>query len=106
MQMSVGAIVLLLGAFSCEARVTTEATPLGKVITMLEEMAAKGQKEKEEEEVKFAAFTQWCTGQTKVKSKEIEEGEENMEMQSATIQKADARIRGLTDRVYELEEDI
>jgi len=106
MKMSAGTIVLLLGVLSCEARTTTDATPLGKVIEMLEEMAVKGRKEKEEEEVKFAAFSEWCTGQTRVKTEEIASGEAEMEMQSATIQKADARIRALTARVHELEEDV
>jgi hypothetical protein len=100
------ATVLLLGILSCEARTATDVTPLGKVIQMLEEMAAKGQAEKESEEVKFAAFSTWCQTQTKIKTGEIKEGEDNMEMQAATIQKADARIRSLSDRVYELEEDV
>jgi len=100
------AFALLLGILSSEARTATDVTPLGKVIQMLEEMAAKGQAEKESEEVKFAAFSTWCQTQTKVKTDEIKQGEDNMEMQSATIQKADARIRSLSDRVYELEEDV
>jgi uncharacterized protein YoxC len=108
MQSSLGAIAVLLGALSCEAslRTATDVTPLGKVIQMLDDMAVKGQKEKNEEEVKFAAFSQWCSNQEKIKTDEITEGEEQMEMLSATIQKADARIRALTDRVHELEEDV
>jgi len=73
---------------------------------MLDEMAVKGQAEKDEEEVKFSAFSTWCSGQTKVKTDEIASGAAEMEMQGATIQKAEARIRSLTERVYELEEDV
>jgi hypothetical protein len=56
--------------------------------------------------VKYAAFATWCAGTTQSKTKEIADGEATMEMQSATIQKAAARIRSLTDRVHELDEDV
>jgi len=100
------AFLLLLGLPLLEARIATDATPLGKVVKMLEEMAVKGQKEKDEEEVKYAAFATWCSGQTRVKSEEVASGLSEMEMQAATIQKADARVRSLTARVHELEEDV
>jgi hypothetical protein len=103
MQTTVVIAAFLLLSVPCQA---TDATPLGKVIEMLGEMAAKGQKEKNEEEVKFAAFNTWCGTQTAAKTKESADGESQMEMQSATIQKADARSRSLTDRVHELEEDV
>jgi hypothetical protein len=99
-------LVLLFGVLSCEARLATDATPLGKVVQMLEEMAVKGQAEKNEEEVKFAAFSTWCRDNTKAKADEIAAGEDEMGMQAATIQKAAARIRSLTDRVLELDEDV
>jgi hypothetical protein len=99
-------LVLLFGVLSCEGRLATDATPLGKVVKMLEEMAVKGQAEKNEEEVKFAAFSTWCRDNTKVKTDEIAAAEDQMGMQAATIQKAAARIRSLTDRVHELDEDI
>lgn len=102
----VGAVVLLLGVLFCDARIATDATPLGKVIQMLEEMVAKGTQEKQEEEVKFAAFATWCSGQTKIKTEEIAASEASMEMQAATIQKAEARARATTARVHELEEDV
>jgi len=98
--------VFLLGVPLHEARTREEATPLGKVIEMLEEMAVKGQQEKNDEEVKFAAFATWCAGKTQAKAEEIASGEAEMEMQGATIQKAEARIRALTARVHELEEDV
>jgi len=104
MQICVGALaLLLLAAVPCHA---SDATPLGKVIKMLDEMAVKGQAEKNEEEVKFAAFSTWCSGQTASKTEEIKSGEAEMEMQAATIQKATARIRSLTARVHELDEDV
>jgi len=89
-----------------QARSSIGATPLGKVVEMLEDMLTKGQKEKNSEEVKFAAFETWCADQTRIKTEEIKSGEAAMEMQTATIQKADARIGALTDRIQELEEDV
>jgi len=106
MQMSAAVVVLLLGVVSCESRAATDATVLGKVTKMLEDMAVKGQAEKNEEEVKFAAFATWCSDNTKSKTDEIASAEDQMGMQAATIQKAVARIRSLTERVYELEEDV
>jgi DNA repair exonuclease SbcCD ATPase subunit len=108
MQIVVVGIVALacVGLPMMEARTALAATPLGKVVEMLEEMAVKGQAEKNAEEVKFAAFATWCSGITKSKTDEITEGAEKIEMQKATIQKAEARIRALTSRVQELEEDI
>jgi len=97
---------LMAGVLPCEARVATDATPLGKVIQMLDDMAVKGQAEKNAEEVKYAAFATWCAGTTQSKTKEIADGAATMEMQSATIQKAEARIRSLTARVFELDEDV
>merc|ERR1719504_614084 len=73
---------------------------------MLDSMAVKGQAEKNAEETRFAAFSQWCTDQTRIKTEEIQAGADTMELQSATIQKAEARIRALTARIMELEEDV
>jgi hypothetical protein len=98
--------LVMAGAVGVEARSDIGATPLGKVVEMLEDMLTKGQAEKNDEEVKFAAFETWCADQTRIKTEEIKSGEGTMEMQSATIQKADARIRELTDIVYELDEDV
>jgi len=82
------------------------ATPLTKVLELLDGMLAKGKAEKQDEEVKFAAFAQWCEGTARVKTGEIDASAQEIEFLGAKMQKAEARIRALASRAAELEEDI
>jgi len=75
-------------------------------MTLMEEMKAKAIAAKNDEEVKFSAFSQWCTNTKASKSDEIAAGEEKMEMLKAEIEKAKVLISKLTDRILELEEDV
>jgi len=70
------------------------------------DMVAKGIKEKDEEAVKFAAFSQWCTNTKRTKSDEIEAGNQKMEELNALIDKKAVEIKKLTERILELEEDV
>merc|ERR1719329_422913 len=81
-------------------------TPIEKVLQMMEEMVAKGDAAKKDEEVKFAAFNQWCIKQTEIKNKEIEAGTTRIDELNAEIEKCDSDIRALTDRIEELDEDV
>merc|ERR1719281_2222781 len=47
-------------------------TPVQKVIQMLNDMMAKGKAEKEDEQVRFATFTQFCKSTTTEKTQAIE----------------------------------
>merc|ERR1719456_571928 len=69
-------------------------------------MVAKGTKEKQDEEVKFAKFSTWCTNQKKIKNNEITKANEKIEKLKAEILKAEADIKSLTDRINELDEDV
>merc|ERR1719353_1923049 len=84
----------------------SKVTPIQKVLTLMEEMKAKGIAAKNDEETKFSAFSQWCQNTKKAKTGEITAGEEKMEMLTAEIQKAAVLIQKLTDRILELEEDV
>jgi uncharacterized protein YoxC len=75
-------------------------------LQMMEEMVAKGDAAKKDEEVKFAAFNQWCIKQTEIKNKEIEAGTTRIDELNAEIEKCDSDIRALTDRIEELDEDV
>jgi len=88
------------------AQTTNAVTPIQKVLTLMEEMKAKGIAAKNDEETKFSAFSQWCQNTKKAKTGEITAGEEKMEMLTAEIQKAAVLIQKLTDRILELEEDV
>jgi chromosome segregation ATPase len=98
---SIGFLLLLLSGASAEG-----VTPIQKVLQLLGDMLAKSQAEKADEEIKYSAYQQWCTGSTRVKRKEIADADKSIELLKAEIQKAIADIEGLTARVQELGEDI
>jgi len=81
-------------------------TPIQKVMTLMEEMKAKGIAAKQDEEVKFSAFSQWCTNIKKSKAGEIADGNQKIEKLNAGIEKAAVLIKQLTERILELEEDV
>jgi len=72
-------------------------TPIQKVILMLEDMLAKGTKEKQDEEVRFASFSTFCDNTKKSKDKSISKAKADIEQLSADIQMAesDAHEAGL-----------
>jgi len=98
--------VCLLAVAAYAAQTNVAVTPIQKVLTLLEEMKAKGVAAKNDEEVKFSAFAGWCTNTKKSKTDEINAGTAKMEMLSAEIQKAAVSIQSLTDRILELQEDV
>merc|ERR1719424_2276198 len=88
------------------AHTNVAVTPIQKVLTLLEEMKAKGIAAKNDEETKFSAFAQWCTNTKKSKNGEIGAGNQKIETLKAEIEKARVLISQLTDRILELEEDV
>jgi len=81
-------------------------TPIEKVLEMMNGMVDKGVAAKQEEEVKFAAFYQWCTTQQRIKNEEIEVGWNKIQELKAQIEKHASDIAGLTDRIEELDADV
>jgi len=94
--------LLLAGAVAETAKVT----PIQKVLTLMEELKAKGTEEKNAEEVRFSAFAQWCGDTQRTKTDEIKAGESKMEQLEAQIEAAAVLIRKLTERIQELDEDV
>jgi uncharacterized protein YoxC len=94
------ALLLLVGVSG------VTVTPIQKVLTLMEEMKAKGIAAKQDEETKFSAFSQWCQNTKAAKTDEIAAGNQKMEALSATIEKARVLIKKLTERILELEEDV
>jgi len=87
-------------------KVEAGVTPIAKVLTLLQEMAAKGHAAKQEEQTKFAAFSVWCEGTRTRKKGEVAVGTDLMAKQQAKIQKAVSHIKRATARAHELEEDV
>jgi len=83
-----------------------KVTPIQKVLQLMNDMVAKGTKEKNEEAVKFSAFSQWCTDTQRTKSDEIAAGNQKIEELNALIDKKTVEIKKLTERILELEEDV
>lgn len=74
-------------AFAAGLASSTEVTPVQKVIELLQGLLEKGKKEKHEEEVQFAAYSEWCDNTIEHRQKAIKEGNEKIESLTADIEK-------------------
>jgi len=81
----------------------TDVTPLQKLISMLESLAAKGKAEKVKEAVEFAKFHEWCDGLQTEKEKSIAKATKQMEQLDADIEKATVDSEVLTEEIKEHE---
>jgi len=80
-----------------------DTTPLQKLVTMLQDMVAKGAKEKQDEAMEFAKFQMWCDGTRKRKEKSIKNGAEKIEQLTADIAKAKSDAERLSSEVQDIE---
>jgi len=85
---------------------TQSVTPIQKVLTMMEEMKAKGIKSKAAEEVRFGAFQQFCADTSASKQKAIDSGAAQIEKLDADIAKASSDIDQASKDLAELDEDL
>jgi len=94
--------------FICAAVRSTEAarSPINKIIQMLSDMLAKGKAEKQDEEVRFAQFKQFCESTVSEKTGNIAAGKESIEQLGAAIAKAEADASVLGKEVTQHEADI
>jgi tetratricopeptide (TPR) repeat protein len=81
-------------------------TPVQKVVEMMHGMLEQGKKEKNEEQVQFAAYKQFCDDTSVEKKRAIAEAEEAIEVLSADIEKCTADAEALTEHIAKLDEDI
>jgi len=84
----------------------SEVTPIQKVLDMLDGMVATGVKEKHEEEAAFAKFHVWCDSTRASTTKNIKEGEAQMDQLSANIATAEAEAEELAGEIQQLEDAI
>jgi len=70
------------------------------------DMIAKGTKEKQDEEVKFTSFITWCGNTKNSKADEIAANNEKMDALKASMDKSAVKIKKLTERIHELDEDV
>merc|ERR1719310_1163490 len=84
----------------------TAVTPIQKVIQMLGDMASKGKKEKNAEEVEFAKFKTWCEDVISDKTKDIAEAAAAIEQLTADILKAESDAKVLGEEIDALTADV
>merc|ERR1719163_555991 len=77
-------------------------TPVQKVITMMEDMAAKGAAEKEAEIATYQKYMKWCDKTTFEKSVAIRDGKLAVEQGTAAAGKAKADAEAAADKIVEL----
>lgn len=89
----------------CLSATAAAVTPIGKVMSMLEDMHEKGLKAKQDEEVRMSRFNQWCANSQREKSSQIEnETEEKAELE-AIIAKSAAEIDSLVEQITKHQAD-
>ncbi|CAJ1341577.1 unnamed protein product, partial [Effrenium voratum] len=96
------AVLLLALANAAQA-----ASVIAKVISMLESMKESGLKEKQQEEVQYAAYHSWCDAEIATKTREVGEGGEKVQLLQAGIESslsaAETLAAQLAEKAAELE---
>jgi phage host-nuclease inhibitor protein Gam len=98
--------VIAILALLCGPAFAVQVTPVQKVVQLMQGMLAKGQKEKHDEQVQFAAYKQFCDDTSTEKTRAIAEADEKIAGLKADIQKYTAKAAKLTKEIAGLDEDI
>merc|ERR1719440_556368 len=77
-----------------------------KVIQLLGDMAAKAKQMKNEEEVEFSKFSQFCSNKQASTAKEIKQAAELMESLTADIGKLESDISELGEKIDVLHQEV
>merc|ERR1719163_686750 len=93
-------LLLLLATYAAAV------TPVQKVITMMEDMAAKGEAEKKAEIATYQKYMKWCDQTTFEKKVAIRDGKLAVEQGTAAAGKAKADAEAAADKIVELNGDI
>jgi len=100
--MRVGLVVAALAGAASAAKVTA----VQKVIQLLEGMHAQGLADKQDEEVKFSSYAQFCEDTAAHKTSAIEKASDRIEKLAADIQKAKVDAADATAEINELSDDV
>lgn len=100
-------IVSLACVLVASAAVAEEnANPVQKVISMMNDMMAKAKQEKQDEKIRFAAFSQFCKSTIEQKKKAIKQGDDDVDKASAEIDQAAADVKTYAKEIAGHEKDI
>jgi len=101
------AALLFFAAVSCAAAAAAESrSPIAKVVSMMNDMMAKGKQEKQDEKVRFAAFEQFCKSTSAEKKGAIEKGKVTNEQLNADIMESEATAARLAKEIAKLDENV
>mmetsp|Transcript_61203 Transcript_61203/g.113603 ORF Transcript_61203/g.113603 Transcript_61203/m.113603 type:complete len:679 (+) Transcript_61203:73-2109(+) len=107
----VASVLVLLTLACCPSPAAAETlaakvTPVEKVLQMLNGMVAKGEQEKHEEQVQFAAYKQFCDDTSVLKERAIQQADDAIEMLQADIAKYGADSERLVQEIAGHDADI
>jgi len=88
------------------AGTAAKVTPVQQVLSMMDEMKAKGEKEMEAEQKIFATYAEWVDDRTKELAFEIKTEKADIEELTAFIEKANNDVKELGAAIAQLESDI
>jgi len=102
--MALNRIVLVLSLAACCQAVAV--TPVQKVLEMMNEMKAKGEKMMDEEQKTMRAYTEWVDDQSTELGFEIKTAKSDIEKLTAAAAKADSDVTELGAAIAKLEEEL
>merc|ERR1719486_995422 len=105
MRLSLLLTLSLASAYSL-GKMEAGVSPVQKIISMLQDMRAKGVQMKQDEQVSFAAYKQFCEDTSAEKKSNIEDAEGQIETLQADIQKAESDAAMLAKEIAELDDEI
>jgi len=97
---------VVFGLLAMTQVASEKVTPVQKVLQMMDEMLAKGKKEKAAETVEFSTFKQFCASTAGEKTRDIEDAKAAIVQLKADIEKATADVGTLTTEISVLTGDI
>merc|ERR550514_2701901 len=98
------ALISLAGSAGAAAtKADADATPVQKVIELMEGMMAKGKEEKQAELVQFAEYKTFCEDTSEAKAQAIKEANEQIDLLKADIEKYTADAAALGEEVAALD---
>merc|ERR1719272_2595717 len=100
--MKVATLCIVL-AFTASAE---KVTPVQKVIELMNNMVEKGNKEKQDEQVQFAAFKTFCDNTVGAKQAAIAQATEEIDLLTAEIEKSESEAEEAAKAVSSLDADI
>jgi uncharacterized coiled-coil DUF342 family protein len=81
-------------------------SPVNKVIQMLSDMLAKGKETKQDEQVEFAKYKQFCDSTRAEKSRNIQKAKDHITQLEADIESASSAARDAASEIASLDADI